>query len=169
MGVPRLAAGEKVVLDLRPHLKVLVRPALAVPVVCGLGAFGAAAVPAGGYRAAGRLAILVVGVLLLLRYAVLPWLRWLSTHVVLTTDRIMVRTGMLGRRGRDLPLRAITEVWFAHSLVERLLRCGTLVVEAAGERGQLVLPDLASVEQLQHEVYRLIDDDDRRRRIAAPL
>ena len=46
---------------------------------------------------------------------------------------------------------------FSHNVFERLLRCGTLTVESAGERGQLVLRDVPKVESVQRELYRLVD------------
>ena len=64
-----------------------------------------------------------------------------------------------------MPLSRINDVSFSHSSVlERLLGCGTLVVESAGERGQLVLRDVPKVEEVQRDVYRLAEDDEERRR-----
>ena len=54
---------------------------------------------------------------------------------------------------------------FQHSgILERVLGCGTLVVESAGERGQLVLRDVPHVEEVQRDVYRLAEADEERRR-----
>ena len=64
-----------------------------------------------------------------------------------------------------MPLARINDVHFEHSSVfERMLGCGTLIVESAGERGQLVLADVPEVEIVQREVYRLYEEDDFRRR-----
>jgi len=52
-------------------------------------------------------------------------------------------------------------------VIERVLGCGTLVVESAGERGQLTLDDVPGVENVQRRLYELADaagerwDDDR--------
>ena len=48
-------------------------------------------------------------------------------------------------------------------MLERILGCGTLVVESAGERGQLVLRDVPHVEEVQRDVYRLAEADEERR------
>ena len=45
-----------------------------------------------------------------------------------------------------------------------MLGCGTLVVESAGERGQLVLRDVPHVEEVQRDVYRLAEADEDQRR-----
>jgi len=64
-----------------------------------------------------------------------------------------------------MPLSRVNDVTFEHSgLLERMLGCGTLVVESAGERGQLVLRDVPRVEEVQRDVYRLAEADDDRRR-----
>jgi hypothetical protein len=44
-----------------------------------------------------------------------------------------------------------------------MLGCGTLVVESAGERGQVVLRDIPRVETVQGTLYRLVEEDSERR------
>jgi hypothetical protein len=56
-----------------------------------------------------------------------------------------------------MPLSRLNDVKFSHNVVERVLGCGTLVVESAGEVGQLVLTDVPRVEQVQRTLYRLSD------------
>jgi uncharacterized membrane protein YdbT with pleckstrin-like domain len=93
-----------------------------------------------------------------------PWLRWINTNYVVTTHRVVLRDGVLSRSGRDIPLSRINDVTFEHTFVERLLRSGTLLVESAGERGQVTLADVPRVENVQHTIYRLVERDDERRR-----
>lgn len=159
-----LAADEQLVLDLHPHWKALVPPALTLVLVLGVGAFVAAAIPGWRYQLAARLAVLVVGLVLLGRYAVHPFLRWLTTHFVVTDRRVLVRQGVLARTGRDVPLSRINDITFSHTLLERLLGCGTLVVESAGERGQVVLGAVPRVEQVQRQLYDLVESTDARLR-----
>ena len=87
----------------------------------------------------------------------MPYLRWRSTLIVVTTRRVVVRTGVLARSGRDVPLHRINDVTFSHSLFDRLLGCGTIVVESGGDRGQVVLDDVPHVEQVQRTLYDLAD------------
>ena len=49
-----------------------------------------------------------------------------------------------------------------------MLGCGTLVVESAGERGQLVLRDVPHVEEVQRDVYRLAEADEERAAVSRP-
>lgn len=110
-----------------------------------------------------RIAIASVAVLMILLLTLRPLLRWATTHFVITTHRVLVRVGIFSRSGRDVPLARINDVSFQHSIIERMLGCGTLVVESAGERGQVVLTDIPRVERVQATLYRLVEDDAVRR------
>ncbi len=154
MGFPEsiLTSDEEVVLHLRPHWRRLVAPAgwllLVVAAVIG------AAVLWGG---TGALVVAVAGLALLLWVALWPYLEWRTTHYVFTTERVLLREGVLARRGRDIPLGRINDVSFSHSLLERMLGSGTMAIESAGERGQMVLADLPNVERTQTVLYELVE------------
>lgn len=151
-----LGEGEQIVLDLHQHWKVMVLPFLELLAVLGLSGFLLAVVD----DDLGRYAIIGVGLLLLLVFFVIPLLRWRTTLFVVTNERVVMRSGILSRQGRDVPLQRINDVSFQHSLLERMLGCGTLVVESAGERGQVTLTDVPRVERVQRTVYDLVDKAD---------
>lgn len=165
MAYPRalLSEGEDVVLDLHPHAKALIVPLALVPVIVGLGSFLAAITPAGSAQRPLQLAVLVVVLIALARFSLPPYLRWQSTHYVITNRRIVLRSGILSRSGRDIPLNRVNDVSFEHGLVERMLRTGSLTVESAGERGQLVLTDVPRVERVQRTIYELVQQHELRR------
>lgn len=148
-----LGDGEEVVLDLHPHWKRLVVPVLVLLVVAAGYGFLLAQVADGTIR----LVVAVVALLLLLWRVGVPLLRWRSTLFVITTRRVVLREGVLRRSGRDVPMSRVNDVTFSHTLLERLLGCGTLVVESAGERGQVVLTEVPRVEQVQRTIYELCD------------
>lgn len=157
-----LAEDEDIVLDLHPHWKQLVIPLLLVPVVCGIASYVAFILPDDGARTALRWAIAVIAILMLLRFSLWPYLRWQTTHYVLTTRRVVIRRGVFGRSGRDIPLTRVNDVSFSHTLFERFVRCGTLTIESAGEHGQVVLPEVPHVELVQREVYKRVEAEVRR-------
>ncbi len=66
-------------------------------------------------------------------FTLVPVIRWRTTHFVITTRRVLVREGLLARRGMDIPMRRINSVQFRHSLFERLFGVGTLVIESASD------------------------------------
>jgi uncharacterized membrane protein YdbT with pleckstrin-like domain len=78
---------------------------------------------------------------------------------VFTNERVIMRSGVFSRSGRDIPLGRINDVSFSHNLVERMLGTGVLTIESAGERGQVVLDDIPRVEQTQSVLYELVDND----------
>jgi uncharacterized membrane protein YdbT with pleckstrin-like domain len=166
-GIPKrlLADDEEVVMALRPHWKEMVWPVIVLLLVSPVATYLATVIPEGGAQTPGRIAIGVIALLLVLRLTVWPFLKWLTTSYVVTDRRIITRTGVVARQGRDMPISRVNDVTFEHSgILERLLGCGTLVVESAGERGQLVLRDVPGVEEVQRDVYRLAEADEERRR-----
>ncbi len=170
MGYPKrlLNEDEEIVFDLRPHWKAVAGASLLAPVIVGLAAFAIARVPEGSVQTAARVALVAVGIGVFIAFCVVPWAKWLTTHFVVTTRRVIMRAGVLGRSGRDIPLFRINDVTFEHSFFERLLGAGSLIVESAGERGQVTLADIPHPEDVQREVYRLIELDDLRRRGEPP-
>jgi uncharacterized membrane protein YdbT with pleckstrin-like domain len=88
-----------------------------------------------------------------------PWLRWRTTHYVFTSERVILREGIISRQGRDIPLGRVNDVSFSHGLIDRMLGCGTLTIESAGERGQVVLASLPRVEKTQSVLYELVEAD----------
>lgn len=166
MGYPRSLLGEdeEIELELRPHWRQVIPAALVLLVVVPVAAFGAAALPDWSVRPWLRWAILAVAVVLVLRWSVLPFLRWVTESYTITGRRIIVRSGIVSRRGHDMPMSRVTDVSFEQGLLDRIMRSGTLIVESSGERGQLVLDDVPRVQQVQREIYRLHEQDDDRRR-----
>jgi uncharacterized membrane protein YdbT with pleckstrin-like domain len=156
MGFPQrlLADDEKLVLVLRRHVKVLFVPFLifvGVAILIGL-SFLIPGQPWPQFVAGG------LGLVVLLRWSIWPLVVWFNTTYAITTRRLIIRTGVLNRSGHDMPLSRLNDVSFSHNVVERILGCGTLIVESAGERGQLKLDDIPKVELVQHTLHRLSDD-----------
>jgi uncharacterized membrane protein YdbT with pleckstrin-like domain len=158
-----LGEGEEVVYDLRPHWWTLVGPVLVTAVVVAAAAAAVAAMPAGDLQAPGRLAVVGIAVVLLLVAAAGRVVRWSTTHFVLTTERLIFRSGLLSRYGREIPLERVNDVTFSQSLFERLLGIGDLLVESAGEHGQSTFEDIRHPEAVQLEIYRQMEENDRRR------
>ena len=97
-----------------------------------------------------------------------PFLRWLTTTYTVTDRRLITRTGMLSRRGHDIPLPRISDVAYEHGLVDRMLGCGTLVISDASERGRVRLPDIPHVEQVHLRSATCCSGTRRRQRDDAP-
>ncbi len=156
-----LTGGEQPVLLLHPHWKTLIRPILVAVLVVAV-ALVAEALIRGSDAMAGRGAVGVVTVLVLMVWLIVPVLRWRTTTYELTTKRLRTRFGIVTRHGRDIPLTRINDVSFEKGLLDRLLGAGRLVVESAGEHGQIVLRDIPHVEYVQATLFRLVEDEQRR-------
>jgi uncharacterized membrane protein YdbT with pleckstrin-like domain len=148
-----LSEDEQVVLETHPHWKTLVVPFLELLVVLAVAGFLLGRFDQGW----ARWATVGVGLLFALVLFGVPLLRWRTTLFVITNRRVVTRSGILTRTGRDVPLNRVNDVTFSENLLERILRCGTLVVESAGERGQVVLTDIPRVAEVQHQLYELTE------------
>lgn len=168
MGYPKrlLDENEDVVFDLHPHWKVLIRPVAVAVVTVFVAAFGGAKAGNLDQKTPVRFVILAAAIVLIVLFSVAPAVRWVTTHFVLTTKRVVMRTGIVARSGRDIPLFRVNDVTFSHTAWERLFGAGTLTVESAGERGQVTLSDIPHVEDVQRELYRLVELHESRRTTA---
>jgi uncharacterized membrane protein YdbT with pleckstrin-like domain len=151
-----LGEDEEVELHLRTHVKTLVGPVLVLLLVSAAAGFAWGSLPDSGGGPTARLVVLGLAVLVVLRWTVWPFLRWLSTTYTVTTERLITRTGVLNRTGRDIPLGRINDVAYEQSLADRLVRAGTLVVSAASEQGRIVLDDLPRVHEVQLRLSELV-------------
>jgi uncharacterized membrane protein YdbT with pleckstrin-like domain len=157
-----LADDEQEVLRLHPHWKTLIRPLLIAIVVVAVALVIVAVIPSGKAAAVERLAVAVVAILALMLWLAVPLLKWRTTIYELTTRRLRVRQGIVTRHGRDIPLARINDVSFEKGLLDRLLGSGRLVVESAGEHGQIVLNEIPHVEYVHSTLFRLVEDEQRR-------
>ena len=130
------------VLILNPHWKTVLWPFVLLVVVAVAAAVLLIVIPHNRLQGAERIAVGVVAIVIAAIWVGVPILRWKTTTYELTTRRFRLRYGVLSRTGRDFPLIRISDVSFSHGLIDRMLGCGRLVVESAGEHGQLVLNEI---------------------------
>lgn len=148
----RLADGEIVVVDVRPHWWFLAGPVAALAAVIA-GAVTALVEGVASWVDWLTVAALVAaGLWLLVRYA-----RWATTRLVVTNMRIMQRRGLLSRVGREIPLGALTDIGYRQSLFERLIGAGDVLVESAGRDGHEVFGDLPRPAAIHNEIYAQLD------------
>jgi membrane protein YdbS with pleckstrin-like domain len=96
---------------------------------------------------------LIPGLWLLGRYV-----RWRSYDVALTTTRILVRQGILGRDTVQLRLQRITEVNIRQELFERLLSTGSLVIDVQGEDDSMTLEYMRKPAVVQRVINSQINE-----------
>jgi uncharacterized membrane protein YdbT with pleckstrin-like domain len=150
---------EEIILDLHPHWIYFARPALAL----------LAAVVLGGLdlRWDGHhpWADFPVGVLVLVALAWfgLTYASWATINFVVTSQRVVYRSGVVSKHGIEIPLERINTVFFHQSIFERILRTGDLGIESAGEQGRETFSNIRRPSSVQNEIYRQMEASENRR------
>jgi uncharacterized membrane protein YdbT with pleckstrin-like domain len=153
MGWPEdaLTSDEEVVLSFRQHWKLLVVPILAFIALLIVLIAALQWVSWGAIEVVVAVAVVAGFVWFVAR----PLVSWLVTRYVLTTERLMTRTGLIAQSGIEIPLERITNVNFSQSLFERLLGAGDLLVESAGTTGQSRFANIPRPDQFASVLYNV--------------
>ncbi|GAB3909801.1 PH domain-containing protein [Kibdelosporangium lantanae] len=153
-----LSEGERVVIHKHPHWKMLLWPYIVLILTLGLGIWLAILAQDLSWNMVAWIAIAVVALALIVWLFFIPFLRWRTTHFIVTTDRVMAREGVVNRTGLDIPLSRINSVRFEHGLIDRIFGCGTLIIESASDE-PLDFDDIPQVEKVHSLLYREINDN----------
>ncbi len=150
---------EQVVLDLRPHWWYFARP---IALLVGAMALGILML---AWDAPPNLLNLVagVGVVVALGWFGLTYLRWATTSFVITTDRLISRSGVLNRSGVEIPLEKVNTVFFRQTIFERMIKSGDLEIESASEEGTSEFTDIRRPLNVQNEIYRQMESNENRK------
>ena len=149
-----LNEGETLVVDTRTHPKALLLPLLALVVFLAIGTFVQTQVDQKEVDWVVWGLVVIGAIWFVLR----PFLIWLTASYTITTRRLITRHGVITRRGHDIPLTRISDVAYEKDLIDRLLGCGTLVISDASTHGQVALPDIPRVEDVQRKLNDLLHD-----------
>jgi uncharacterized membrane protein YdbT with pleckstrin-like domain len=144
---------ETVSVDLHPHWWFLAGPTLAIgaSIIAGVVTLVATEADSTVSTVAGwaTLAALVAsGIWLLVRYG-----RWLTTHFVITNRRVIFRTGLLAKRGIEIPIDRVNTVHFSQGVWERIVGVGDLLIESGGETGQQRFTDIRQPDRVQRVIH----------------
>lgn len=146
-----LHATEELVLDLHPHWWFFAKSVagLAVSVIL------AVVVLAQGWSWANvPIALLVFGTLV---WFVQRYIAWVSTHFVLTSDRVIFRSGIISKHGIEIPLERINTIFFHQRIFERILGLGDLEIESASKDGAQRFEDIHNPSGVQNEIYQQME------------
>ncbi|MEP6667042.1 MAG: PH domain-containing protein [Nocardioidaceae bacterium] len=151
-----LGEGEHVIVTTRTHWKALVLPVVVLLITCAVAGFLLAVLPDGSAHDVLMWVVLVVAAIIIIWFTVRPFLVWLTASYTVTNRRLINRSGVFTRKGRDIPLHRINDVKYERGILDRMLGCGTLVISDASEEGSSVLPDVPNVESLQLVITDLL-------------
>jgi uncharacterized membrane protein YdbT with pleckstrin-like domain len=154
---------ERQVITVRFHPAVLIRPV--AEVLGGLALAGLLSTTVARSNGTAMLVIWLLWLVLVIRLLIKIY-AWLEDYFVVTSQRLLLATGILTRTVNMMPLSKVTDMSFRRSTMGRILGYGEFVVESAGQDQALRRVDhLPYPEQLYLEVCGLIfkekgDSDD---------
>ncbi len=152
---------ETVALDLHPHWWYFSKPAVLLVASIVFGIVARVYLDGDDEEAVSYLAIgLIVfsAFWLAARYA-----KWANTNFVITSDRIIFRSGVVAKSGIEIPLERVNNVLFSQSLFERLLGAGDLLIESGGEAGQQRFSDIRRPGRVQNLIHAQMEVNESRR------
>lgn len=164
-----LHRSEEIVLDTHPHWIMLAKSVLALVASTAIGIFLLTRSWDNVFATALKWAAMLL-ILGTLAWTIHKFIKWYSTNFVLTTDRCIYRSGILSKRGIEIPLDRINTVFFHQRLFERLVRAGDLTIESAGELGMQRFEDVRDHVAVQNILYQAMEDNENRKfdRVRAP-
>jgi uncharacterized membrane protein YdbT with pleckstrin-like domain len=156
-----LNEGEEIALDLRPHwwfFSKHIASGIPLFVVGGLILF----MKSGGLRT-GLLILWGIAAVVWAGWLALKYLEWNFTHFVVTDDRVIYRTGVIAKRGVEIPMERINNINFHQGIWERVIGAGDLDIESAGRDGQSHFSDVWHPDGVQQELYRQMEANAKKR------
>ena len=153
---------ETVVLDFHPHWIYFVQAVIALLASIALGIF-ALTLDDGGGKDALRIVslILIAGTAV---WVIARYVLWVSSDFVITSDRVIHRSGIISKRGIDIPLERVNSIEMRQGFIERMVGAGDLMIESGGEYGQSRFSDIRDPERVQKLIYQQMDlNEDRGR------
>jgi uncharacterized membrane protein YdbT with pleckstrin-like domain len=148
---------ERQVITVRFHPAVLIRPV--AETLGGLALAGLLSTTITQGNGTVMLVIWLLWLVLVFRLLIKIY-TWLEDYFVVTSERLILATGIFTRTINMMPLSKVTDMSFKRSTVGRILGYGEFVVESAGQDQALRRVDhLPYPEQLYLEVCGLIFKD----------
>jgi membrane protein YdbS with pleckstrin-like domain len=150
MPYPRenLVPGEELILDLRPHPVALALPTIATLAVVIVGGWLIAK-----FHGVLDWIVLVAIAVALIVYPVRRLTAWLTSHFVVTSDRVIQRNGWIARRSIEIPLEQINDIRFKQGVFERMIGAGDLMIRSASNDGPTTFEDIRHPEEVQKTIY----------------
>ena len=87
----------------------------------------------------------------------LKYLQWRMTYFVVTSRRVIYRSGVVSKRGVEIPLERVNNINFHQRLIDRIIGAGDLDIESAGKDGQSHFDFIRHPDGVQHEIYRQME------------
>ena len=142
---------EVLVLDLHPHWWRFVKPV--VVIIATLAALTNTHRIPNNFLSDLALIIAQVFTALAVVNVALQALKWYRTHFVLTSQRVIFQSGVIGRTRIDIALNKINLVNFHQSVFERLINAGDIIIESGAEDGVETIIDVRDPQNVQAYIH----------------
>jgi uncharacterized membrane protein YdbT with pleckstrin-like domain len=151
--------GETLVLDLKPHWWFFWKHIVAGAVVLIVVVLWSSTI---GLDNSFSKYFVAIGILVYAGFVVEKYFAWTYTHFVLTDRRVISRSGIVSKRGTEIPLDRINNIDFSQRIWERVIGAGDLSIESAGKDGQSHFENVRHPDMVQQEIYRQMEVNARR-------
>ena len=155
-----LVTGERVVVNKRPHWKVLILPTILFILIIGGGVALSTWLHSKDLANQSIFDYIIIGVavIALIVLVLVPFVRWRTEHFVITNHHVFFRTGLLSRREHQIPLGQIANMETEVTFWGRLMGYGSLIVESSADQ-PLKFRNVASLSKVQATLNQLIRDE----------
>ena len=142
---------ETVALDLHPHWSFFAKAVVGLVASVVFGIVVRVFVDGDAEMALTWLAIVLI--LLSVMWVIGRYAKWSTTNFVITSDRVIYRSGVVAKSGIEIPLERVNTVLSSQGVIERMLGTGDLLIESAGETGQQRFTDIKSPSRVQNLIH----------------
>ena len=157
---------ETVALDLHPHWWYFARPVMSLVASIVLGILVRVLLDGDAEKVLTWVAIVLI--VLCALWLVARYMKWATTNFVITSDRVIFRSGVFAKSGIEIPLERVNNVLFNQSIFERMLGAGDLLIESGGEDGQQRFSDIRRPERVQNLIHAQMEVNETRRFTVPP-
>jgi uncharacterized membrane protein YdbT with pleckstrin-like domain len=139
---------ETLALDLHPHWWYFAESVFSLIVSVVLGVVVVAMDAASGLKW-----VVLILIVLSALWVLHTYLKWITTHFVITSDRVIFRHGVLAKSGIEIPLERVNSVHFDQGIFERMVGAGDLLIESGAKEGQQRFTDIRNPDRVQNLIH----------------
>ena len=154
---------ETVAVDLHPHWWYFAQPVAALIGSMLLGVLAKIYTDGTGTPRVALVYFVIALIVASMAWVVVRYLKWTTTSFVITSDRLIFRTGVVSKMGVEIPLERVNAIHFSQKVFERLIGAGDLIIESGGEDGQQRFTDIRRPYQMQKAIHAQKEAHDERR------
>ena len=151
---------ETVALDLHPHWWFFAEPAFALIASVVVGIVALTVFDGTPETIVGWIALVMIAVSVL--WMIGRYAKWSTTNFVITSDRLIYRSGVIAKSGIEIPLERVNNVLFNQSVFERIIGAGDLLIESGGEAGQQRFSDIKNPGRVQNLIHAQMETNSTR-------